>query len=172
MSAASTFMVDPDSPSTSNLDPEAPKKKPRRIIHFSDGILEEYSEDEDTNAVKTHASCPNSTKTSKEPRFMNWPQYITFQFFNAGTKSLAFCDYLGEKFAWMLGITSPKYQYAIEERERKIKEEKEDQEREGREAAAKHKRENQNDPGFAMDLKSGINLNQDSDILQTETVKF
>lgn len=46
------------------------------------------------------------------------------------------CDYLGEKLAWFFGITSPRFQYALDEIERRKleKEEDEQQEREEREA--------------------------------------
>jgi hypothetical protein len=32
-----------------------------------------------------------------------------------GTRFLAVCDTVGEKLAWWLGITSPKYYYEIQE---------------------------------------------------------
>lgn len=40
----------------------------------------------------------------------------------AGQFCLPVCDYLGEKLAGLLGITSPKYQYAIDEYYRMRKE--------------------------------------------------
>lgn len=46
------------------------------------------------------------------------------------------CDYLGEKLAWFFGITSPRFQYALDEIERRKLEQEEDeqQEREERDA--------------------------------------
>ncbi|GFV00170.1 protein FAM177A1 [Trichonephila clavipes] len=39
--------------------------------------------------------------------------------------SFSVCDYLGEHLAWFLGITSPKFQYEIEQFEKMAKEEEE-----------------------------------------------
>lgn len=39
-----------------------------------------------------------------------------------GETTLAACDYVGEALASFLGITSPKYQYELEEYQRMIKE--------------------------------------------------
>ncbi|KAI1897802.1 hypothetical protein AGOR_G00087020 [Albula goreensis] len=46
----------------------------------------------------------------------------------AATSTVSACDYLGEKMATALGITSPKYQYAIDEYYRAKKEEEEEEE--------------------------------------------
>ena len=42
-----------------------------------------------------------------------------------GSGFLGYCDFFGEKLAWALGITSPKYYYEIQEAKRMIKEEEE-----------------------------------------------
>ena len=48
------------------------------------------------------------------------------------------CDYLGEKLAYVFGITAPKYQYAISEWERMQEEEKEENELEQQEIVAEN----------------------------------
>lgn len=46
----------------------------------------------------------------------------------AATSTLSVCDFLGEKIASVLGISTPKYQYAIDEYYRMKKEEEEEEE--------------------------------------------
>jgi hypothetical protein len=50
---------------------------------------------------------------------------------------LAVADYCGEKLAWFLGITSPKYQHVLDEYKRRLTEEEEERQRE-REAQRQH----------------------------------
>ncbi|XP_033106638.1 protein FAM177A1-like [Anneissia japonica] len=103
------------------------KKQPKRVLHFSDGILEEFSSDEED---ETDDSTPKI-----DPKTLTWIPYMWYYCVLGATKTLAVCDFVGEKFAWWLGITSPKYQYAIDEYNRLHAEEREelDQEAEERE---------------------------------------
>lgn len=96
------------------------KKKPKRIVYFSDGAVEEFSDDEEK---------PQTKSLSAKPSPSSWSSYII--------ESL---DHMGEKLAWYFGITSPKYQYAIDEYWRRKREEEEEREFEAREAAAKMER--------------------------------
>jgi hypothetical protein len=90
-------------------DLENPRRKPKRVIHFSDGTLEEFSDEEERpEQIKSLAP-------QKEPKNMAWGEYLLYLTLSSGTKALGFCDYFGEKFAWFFGITSAKYQYAIDE---------------------------------------------------------
>ena len=50
----------------------------------------------------------------------------------AATSTLSVCDFLGEKIASVLGISTPKYQNAIDEYYRMKKEEEEEEEEEHR----------------------------------------
>ncbi|XP_056620702.1 protein FAM177A1 isoform X2 [Triplophysa dalaica] len=78
------------------------EKIPRRIIHFSSGeTMEEYSTDDEEEDKKesTQKGLLSSTDTM-------W---------RAATSALSACDYLGERLASLLSITSAKYQYAIDE---------------------------------------------------------
>lgn len=101
-------------------------KVPRRILHFSDGTLEEYStdEEEDTTDYKkdNHVAHVN-------PGQMPWAPWMWYQAATAATQTLQVCDYLGESLASFFGITTPKYQYEIEEYHRVIAEEKEMQQK-------------------------------------------
>ncbi|KAI7799564.1 protein FAM177A1 isoform X2 [Triplophysa rosa] len=90
------------------------KQIPRRIIHFSSGeTMEEYSTDDEEEDKKenTQKGLLSSTDTSK----LTWGPYVWFQMWRAATSTLSACDYLGERLASLLGITSAKYQYAIDE---------------------------------------------------------
>ncbi|XP_076874192.1 protein FAM177A1-like isoform X2 [Brachyhypopomus gauderio] len=66
------------------------EKSARRLIHFSSGETMEESQ-------------------------MTWGPYVWFQMWRAASSTVSACDYLGEKMASLFGITSSKYQYAIDE---------------------------------------------------------
>ncbi|OWF40231.1 protein FAM177A1-like [Mizuhopecten yessoensis] len=104
-----------------SLDAEAlspiKKKQPRRILHFSDGILEEYSTDEDEEEKKP-------AEPPVDPKSLTWVPWIWYYTAFAAMKTLKGADFCGEKLAWFFGITTPKYQYAIDEFYR-LKEEEE-----------------------------------------------
>jgi len=177
--------------SATTVDVEAPKKKPKRVIHFSDGTLEEYSDEEElrdgedaTAAASPHRhhhhnhSCHAAVAEKKSPQQMRWGEYLLHVTMNFGVKSLHFCDYLGEKFAWALGITSPKYGYAIEEREWQKKEEAEEKAREERERVARLKRNAVGPEATGVDIAStrdvsqGVDLHPEADILSAENEKY
>ncbi|KAF5891347.1 protein FAM [Clarias magur] len=56
---------------------------------------------------------------------LTWGPYFWFHMWRVATSTISVCDYLGEKMASLLGITTPKYQYAIDEYYRMKKEEEE-----------------------------------------------
>src|ERR1700742_997589 len=103
---------------------------PKRVVHFSDGVVEEYesSEEEDTTSTaKTSQTDSNQqlisvfifTRYDKlnhnliESNYLkSWPTISSVKrsVLWFGTQSLKVCDYLGENLAHFLGITSPKYE--------------------------------------------------------------
>ncbi|XP_043929460.1 protein FAM177A1 [Protopterus annectens] len=90
------------------------KKIPRRIIHFASGeTMEEYSTDEDEEVQERKDLLPSVDPFD--------------EFYKAVPED--FCDFLGEKMASLFGISTPKYQYAIDEYYR-IKKEEEEEEKE------------------------------------------
>ncbi|XP_022329318.2 protein FAM177A1-like [Crassostrea virginica] len=107
------------------VDPERPKKKkvPRRLIYCSDGVLEEYSTDEEDEKP------PELTVNPKELTWMPWFWYYMV---TAAKGTLYVADSCGERLASFFGITTPKYQYAIDEYYRLKEEEERDKEREKR----------------------------------------
>ncbi|KAM3855703.1 protein FAM177A1 isoform 1-T1 [Vipera latastei] len=100
------------------------KKIPRRVIHFASGeTMEEYSTDEDDEQQEKKDLLP-----SVDPATLTWGPYLWFQMLRVATSTLSVCDFLGEKIASVLGISTPKYQYAIDEYYRMKKEEEEEEE--------------------------------------------
>ncbi|KAK7067068.1 hypothetical protein SK128_010787, partial [Halocaridina rubra] len=93
-------------------------KKPRRILHFSDGTLEEYSTDEEEEKPQP------DPMALVDPKTLTWGPWMYYWLLYSGSSALSACDYVGESLASFLGITSPKYQYEIDEYHRCLEEEK------------------------------------------------
>lgn len=101
------------------------KKVPRRVIHFVSGeTMEEYSTDED----EVDGLDKKDVLPTVDPTKLPWGPYFWFYMLRAATSTLSVCDFLGEKIASVLGISTPKYQYAIDEYYRMKKEEEEEEE--------------------------------------------
>uniref|UniRef100_A0A287AMV6 Family with sequence similarity 177 member A1 n=2 Tax=Sus scrofa TaxID=9823 RepID=A0A287AMV6_PIG len=98
------------------------KKVPRRVIHFVSGeTMEEYSTDEDeVDGLEKKDVLPTVDPKGLKDCLWNYISHLTFVF--------SVCDFLGEKIASVLGISTPKYQYAIDEYYRMKKEEEEEEE--------------------------------------------
>ena len=123
------YMMSGDSQNPQYHSFDEPKKKkrvPKRVLHFSDGILEEYSTDEDEREERKR----EETEREKSQQVVNtsdmsWLPWVLYLAWLAATNTLSVCDSVGESLAWWLGITSPKYYYEIQEAKRMIKEEEE-----------------------------------------------
>ncbi|KAK1148901.1 protein FAM177A1 [Acipenser oxyrinchus oxyrinchus] len=99
------------------------KKVPRRIIHFASGdTMEEYSTDEEQEPEK------KEMLPAVDPSKLTWRPYLFFHMWRAATTTISVCDFLGEKMASLFGISTPKYQYAIDEYYRMKKEDEEEEE--------------------------------------------
>ncbi|KAK0163426.1 hypothetical protein PV327_007110 [Microctonus hyperodae] len=90
-----------------------PRKQPSRILHFSDGDLVEYSDDEVDTSPKS-----SPQKALVDPKTLGWLPWTWYQTTLASSKLLEGCDYVGEALADFLGITSPKYHFEIQEYKR------------------------------------------------------
>ncbi|BET01404.1 family with sequence similarity 177, member A1 [Nesidiocoris tenuis] len=101
------------------------KKVPRRILHFSDGTLEEFSSDEDEAGDVCKKENASQTLATINPATLEWIPWLYHQTSFAGNKALAVCDYLGEYLANFFGILSPKYEYEIEQYKKIVAEEEE-----------------------------------------------
>ncbi|XP_047244347.1 protein FAM177A1-like isoform X1 [Girardinichthys multiradiatus] len=110
---------------------EPREKVPRRIIHFSSGeTMEEYSTDEEEDPEAERRDLLSPPVDAVRSR-MTWGPFFWFHMWRAATSTISACDYLGERMASLFGITSAKYQYAIDEYHR-IKKEKEEEKEENR----------------------------------------
>ncbi|XP_052889175.1 protein FAM177A1 [Anopheles moucheti] len=89
-------------------DVEVRVRAPKKVLHFSDGTLEEFSDDEEDQVDKPD---PITVDESK----LNWGEWMRYKTCKLGNTVLAGCDYVGEGLASFLGITTPKYSYEIEE---------------------------------------------------------
>ncbi|XP_020286334.1 protein FAM177A1-like [Pseudomyrmex gracilis] len=85
-------------------------KKPKRVLQFSDGILEEYSSEDEIDAPK-----PEKSVVQIDTKNMNWLPWAWHQTTTISSKMLDGCDYVGECLANFFGITAPKYQFEINE---------------------------------------------------------
>ncbi|XP_028295660.1 protein FAM177A1-like isoform X2 [Gouania willdenowi] len=107
------------------------EKVPRRIIHFSSGeTMEEYSTDEEEDEEK-ELERKDLLSTHMDGSKMTWGPYVWFHMWRAATSTISACDYIGERMASLFGLTSAKYQYAIDEYYR-IKKEREEEEEDNR----------------------------------------
>lgn len=98
---------------------------PRRTIYFASGeTMEEYSTDEEEEEEEP----VKKDLLTIDPSKLTWGPYFWFHMWRMATSTVSVCDYLGERMASMFGITSPKYQYAIDEYYRMKKEEEEEEE--------------------------------------------
>ncbi|TPP58915.1 hypothetical protein FGIG_06799 [Fasciola gigantica] len=84
----------PPGTSTSASSKLIPKKQRSEDVHFSDGIVANLDELVFTNTPEKPVSRASEESSSS---FLDW------------------IDWLGEKFASFLGLSSPKYAYIIEE---------------------------------------------------------
>ncbi|XP_035535206.1 protein FAM177A1-like isoform X2 [Morone saxatilis] len=104
------------------------EKAPRRIIHFSSGeTMEEYSTDEEEGEDK-EPERKDLLSSPVDASKLTWGPYFWFHMWRAATSTISACDYLGERMASLFGITSAKYQYAIDEYYRMKKEREEEKE--------------------------------------------
>jgi len=111
------------------------KKIPRRILHFSDGVIEEYSTDEEEEEEIRRQEEEEKKKSLVDPKTLTWMPWLWYLAWYTGSSALAVCDTVGEKFAWWLGITSPKYYYEIQEYKRQMQQEEERRKRQDAEMA-------------------------------------
>ncbi|NP_001120611.1 protein FAM177B isoform X1 [Xenopus tropicalis] len=98
---------------------------PRRIIHFASGeTMEEYSTEEEEEEEEEERIDFRSVDTAK----MSWKSYIQFWVIRIATGAFYTCDFLGGRLATLFGLTVPKYQYAIDEYDRRQEEDSSDEE--------------------------------------------
>ncbi|KAE8289640.1 Protein FAM177A1 [Larimichthys crocea] len=103
-------------------------KVPRRTIYFASGeTMEEYSTDEEEEEEEEEEHVKKDVITVDSSK-LTWGPYFWFHMWRMATSTISVCDYMGERLASLFGITTPKYQYAIDEYYRMKKEEEEEEE--------------------------------------------
>jgi len=113
-------------PATSSEE-KRQRRVPRRVIHCSDGVVEEYSTDEEELEELRRKEEHERKKTALiDPRTLTWLPWMLHYTWSFGSSFIGYCDFFGEKLAWFFGITSPKYYYELEEyrREQEAEEER------------------------------------------------
>ncbi|XP_060789774.1 protein FAM177A1 [Neoarius graeffei] len=119
------------------------QKVPRRTIYFASGeTMEEYSTDEEDEEEEEERR-KQATMSTIDASKLKWGPYFWFHMWRVATNTVSVCDYLGEKLASLLGITTPKYQYAIDEYYRMKKEEEEAEEEDRLSEEAQRRFDNQ-----------------------------
>ncbi|XP_028298333.1 protein FAM177A1 [Gouania willdenowi] len=109
------------------VDRQVNVKTPLRTIYFASGeTMEEFSTDEEEEEAPMRKQVSNVDMSK-----LNWGPYFWFHMWRMAKNTISVCDYMGEKLASLFGISSPKYQYAIDEYYR-IKKEEEEEEEENR----------------------------------------
>ncbi|EDO48588.1 predicted protein [Nematostella vectensis] len=103
---------------------ERRKKRFTKKKKKKEEVTDSSSDDEDDRAL-----VPDDTN----PSDLTWPLWLWYYVVAVSTGALKVAEYLGEKLAYFFGITSPKYQYVIDEFYRLKEQEKEEKERERRE---------------------------------------
>uniref|UniRef100_A0A1B6KA88 Protein FAM177A1 n=1 Tax=Graphocephala atropunctata TaxID=36148 RepID=A0A1B6KA88_9HEMI len=101
-------------PADGSCPSSKPGKVPRKILHFSDGTLEEYSTDEEDGIEPKVKEQNMQQLTSVDPKSLTWVPWMWYKSAEVGSKTLEVCDYLGESLATFFGITTPKYQFEID----------------------------------------------------------
>ncbi|CAG7815012.1 unnamed protein product [Allacma fusca] len=100
------------------------KKEPKRVLHFSDGTMEEYDSDTSEDEPATDGVEEPFRKAKEraleaeppiDPKTLSWPAWMKHYTVAGGSKTLDVMDRMGENIAYFLGITTPKYQYEIDE---------------------------------------------------------
>eukprot|EP00794_Sanderia_malayensis_P020185 gene20185-22160_t len=114
---------------TTKSRPKKKLKKKRRSKSFTSND-ENTSTDDDTVAV---VSIRRQNAQDVNLADLSWTMWMWYYVVAVSTGAFHFAEYCGEKLAEFFGITTPKYQYVIDEYYRVKQEEKEEKEQEERE---------------------------------------
>ncbi|MCJ8737240.1 hypothetical protein PDJAM_G00021740 [Pangasius djambal] len=146
------------------------QKVPRRTIYFASGeTMEEFSTDEEEEEEEERRK--QTAMSTIDPSKLTWGPYFWFHMWRVATNTISVCDYLGERMASMLGITTPKYQYAIDEyyRIKKEEEEAEEEDRLSEEAQRRfdsQRRDKEQNPTVAQPEGTGSFVNMSFEVEQ------
>ncbi|XP_055389155.1 protein FAM177A1 [Condylostylus longicornis] len=135
-------------------------KKPKKILHFCDGTLEEFSDDEDDidgSVAGTEENGSQNEQASIDEKNLPWIPWLKVKSWKTGTSALAGIDYVGSILADFLGITTPKF--ALEyEAFKQNQNEKAEIEKEKLENASWQENQNNSNEIISTDLKSDSSI--------------
>ncbi|KAH8259965.1 hypothetical protein KR038_001930 [Drosophila bunnanda] len=94
----------------------------RRMLHFSDGVMEELSSGSEDEAEAADVTDQNYAVQLDEREMALGPR-LRYKASRMGNRFLAGIDYVGGGLASLLGITSSKYASELENNQRRAKEE-------------------------------------------------
>ncbi|CRK97098.1 CLUMA_CG010448, isoform A [Clunio marinus] len=115
-------------------------RKPSKILHFSDGTLEVFDDDQEQ---KDEIINKKPDVNEKELKWTSWLIHKAKRFGNVISNGL---DYSGEKVGDFFGLTSPKYAYEIAAFEREQARESERKKLEEENNWQKPEKPNSNEP--------------------------
>jgi len=90
-------------------------RTPKRIVHCSDGVYEEYSEDEDDAEQSLDINWLQMMTLDGKPDSMSWLWWSVYKGARALGHTLQSMNNWGEWFADEIGITRPVYQDLIDQ---------------------------------------------------------
>lgn len=106
------------------------RKKKYRKKKKRNQPLEESS---DSSTDDERKSCRRKKETDIDPSDLTWPLWVWYYIVAVSNGALKVAEFLGEKLAAFFGITTPRYQYVIDEFYRLKEQEREEEEAEKRE---------------------------------------
>uniref|UniRef100_A0A1A8RIP0 Myosin IXB n=1 Tax=Nothobranchius rachovii TaxID=451742 RepID=A0A1A8RIP0_9TELE len=134
-------------------------KLPRRTIHFANGdTMEEFSTDEE----EEEEARVKKDVITVDPSRLTWGPYFWFYMWRMATSTVSVCDYMGERLASLFGVTTPKYQYAIDEYYRIKKEEEEEEARRRAEEEERRKREEEEEAKRKAEEDARLRLEEEA----------
>lgn len=130
-----TINLDGDGDAEDEEDPDRElsddkRKKKYRKKKKRNQPLDESSESSTDDERK---GCRRKKETEIDPSDMTWPLWVWYYVVAVSSGALKVAEYLGEKLAAFFGITTPRYQYVIDEFYRLKEQEREEEEAEKRE---------------------------------------
>ncbi|XP_065066936.1 protein FAM177A1-like [Rhopilema esculentum] len=105
------------------IRPKKKVKKKRRSKSFNSNDEETSSSDEDVHSIVANSKNRIGDISLKD---LTWTMWLWYYVVAVSSGAFHFAEYLGEKLADFFGITSPKYQYVIDEYYRMKREEEEE----------------------------------------------
>lgn len=118
-----------DEPSDRDLSDDKRKKKYRKKKKKN----QPSENSSDSSSDDDRRSSRKKKETEIDPSDLTWPLWVWYYIVAVSSGALKVAEYLGEKLAAFFGITTPRYQYVIDEFYRLKEQEREEEEQERRE---------------------------------------